>query len=113
MFNSVFLISRPGQPARPVSADTWFPFDTEKHYIITFLFYIYVCILDLLFVPQWNAMIISMLIYSTCMLKILQYKLRNQNRLIVTQKTFLGNVLHKERYDYFVQCIKEHLNIIE
>lgn len=47
------------------------------------------------------------------MLKILQYRMRNRDQLMATRKNCSENVTEKERYDYIVERINEHLNIIQ
>lgn len=110
MFN-IYLL-RPGGRIHPLSMENWLPFPLEEHRITMYIFYLYILLGNYLSLTNLNGLMVSMFMYSSCRLQILQNKLRNS-------KSYITKIFNNQKYSmkhiedkFVVSCIEEHLEII-
>ncbi|XP_026479349.1 uncharacterized protein LOC113385732 [Ctenocephalides felis] len=79
LFGLTFIFREPGEGIHPFCAETWFPFIDKNNVWIPFSLYFYACIMDAILMPQWNVMVMVLMIYATSMIKILRHKLQHRD----------------------------------
>lgn len=109
------FLFRPGEGIHPFCAETWFPFIDKNNVWIPFSLYFYACIMDAILMPQWNVMVMVLMIYATSMIKILRHKLQHRDAFASQLK--LGSINEsttcRGSYNFIVDRVKEHLSIIQ
>lgn len=93
--------------------EIWFTF-SEQNSKITTIFMCYFFIVDNLLFTQLNGIIITIMIYVSLMLQILQRKIKNRNNISNKGSLQKYNILTENQSKKFIAaCIQEHLEIIK
>lgn len=69
------------------------------------------CIIDVILMSQWNAMVIVLMLYVLNMLKILKYKFQSDEYLN-SRREILYKQEH-DRYKFVTDRVNEHLDLIK